>query len=220
MQKVYAWGHNGYSELGNGSSNHGIAPGLVGSTLAEKHVISIACGSHHSLALTLDGEVKYFFFFYKNKKSNFKYRVLEQVYAWGQNNCGQVGSGITSNQGTPKKVNSALTGKKVVSVACGQTSSMAVTDSGEVYGWGYNGVGQLGVGNFANQMNPSRVTALTGIVIRELCDSKFTISKANYNYFHSSRKSCVRLCTYIGTQRRGRLVRLGWKQLWSTGTRE
>lgn len=107
--------------------------------------------------------------------------VSTQVYAWGQNNCGQVGSGMTSNQGTPKKVNSALTGKKVISVACGQTSSMAVTDSGEVYGWGYNGVGQLGVGNFANQMNPSRVSALTGVVIREYSPNfYYTFSEAKW----------------------------------------
>lgn len=88
-----------------------------------------------------------------------------QVYAWGQNNCGQVGSGISSHQGAPRKVNSCLTGKKVVSVVCGQTSSMAVTDTGEVYGWGYNGVGQLGIGSYVNQLNPSKVTALATIVI-------------------------------------------------------
>ena len=27
-----------------------------------------------------------------------------QIYAWGQNNCGQVGSGTTTNQPTPRKV--------------------------------------------------------------------------------------------------------------------
>lgn len=29
---------------------------------------------------------------------------LLQIYAWGQNNCGQVGSGTTTNQPTPRKV--------------------------------------------------------------------------------------------------------------------
>lgn len=42
---------------------------------------------------------------------------------------------------------------------------MAVTDSGEVYGWGYNGVGQLGIGNYVNQLNPSKVVALATVVI-------------------------------------------------------
>ena len=42
---------------------------------------------------------------------------------------------------------------------------MAVTDIGEVYGWGYNGVGQLGIGSYVNQMTPCKVAGLTGIVI-------------------------------------------------------
>lgn len=144
--EVYSWGHNGYFELGNGTSNQGLTPTVVGLHPGGKIVIDVACGSHHSLALTDEGE----------------------VYAWGQNNCGQVGSGISSHQGAPRKVNSGLTGKKVVSVACGQTSSVAVTDSGEVYGWGYNGVGQLGIGNYVNQLNPSKVTALATVVIEKV----------------------------------------------------
>lgn len=58
--------------------------------------------------------------------------LVTQVFAWGYNNCGQVGSGSTANQPTPRKVSSCLLNKVVVSIACGQTSSMAVTDNGEV----------------------------------------------------------------------------------------
>lgn len=74
-------------------------------------------------------------------------------------------SGLSANQGTPRQVNSSLAGKKVVCIACGQTSSMAVTENGEVYGWGYNGVGQLGIGNYVNQVNPCRIGSLLGFVI-------------------------------------------------------
>lgn len=76
-----------------------------------------------------------------------------------------MGSSLSTNQGAPRQVNSNLAGKKVVHISCGQTSSMVVTDNGEVYGWGYNGVGQLGIGNYVNQMTPSRVGSLIGIVI-------------------------------------------------------
>lgn len=55
-----------------------------------------------------------------------------QVFAWGYNNCGQVGSGSTANQPTPRKVTNCLHIKRVVGIACGQTSSMAVLDTGEV----------------------------------------------------------------------------------------
>lgn len=55
-----------------------------------------------------------------------------QVYAWGYNNSGQVGSGSTANQPTPRRVSSCLQSKVVVNIACGQLCSMAVLDNGEV----------------------------------------------------------------------------------------
>ena len=54
------------------------------------------------------------------------------MFAWGQNNCGQVGSGMSTNQSAPRKVNSAIGPKRTISIACGQTSSMAVLENGEV----------------------------------------------------------------------------------------
>lgn len=54
---VYAWGHNGYSQLGNGTTNQGIAPIQVCTNLLIKQVVEVACGSHHSMALAADGEV-------------------------------------------------------------------------------------------------------------------------------------------------------------------
>ncbi|XP_061081806.1 RCC1 and BTB domain-containing protein 1 isoform X3 [Conger conger] len=144
--ELYAWGHNGYSQLGNGSTNQGVSPVVVSANLMNKKVVGVACGSHHSMALTYEGE----------------------VYAWGYNNCGQVGSGSTANQPAPRKVSNCLQNKAVVSIACGQTSSMAVVDNGEVYGWGYNGNGQLGLGNNGNQLIPCRLTALQGLCVLQI----------------------------------------------------
>uniref|UniRef100_A0A9J7XQN9 RCC1 and BTB domain containing protein 2 n=1 Tax=Cyprinus carpio carpio TaxID=630221 RepID=A0A9J7XQN9_CYPCA len=130
--EVYAWGHNGYSQLGNGTTNHGLTPALVSTNLISKRVKEVACGSHHTIALTTEGE----------------------VYAWGYNNSGQVGSGSTANQPTPRRVSSCLQNKVVVNIACGQLCSMAVLDNGEVrfiYSWGANSYGQLGTGNKSNQ---------------------------------------------------------------------
>ncbi|NP_001084549.2 regulator of chromosome condensation (RCC1) and BTB (POZ) domain containing protein 1 S homeolog [Xenopus laevis] len=133
--EVYSWGHNGYSQLGNGNTIQGTTPVQVCMELLSKKVIKVACGSHHSMALTSDGE----------------------VFSWGYNNSGQVGSGTTANQSVPRKVSSSLQSKVVVSIAAGQTSSMAITDNGHVYGWGYNGTGQLGLGNTGNQLMPCRL---------------------------------------------------------------
>lgn len=117
-----------------------------------------------------------------------------QVYAWGYNNCGQVGSGSTANQPTPRRVSSCLQNRVAVSIVCGQTSSLAVVDNGEVsqeqplgfsaafaatmlcwcalqvYGWGYNGNGQLGLGNNGNQLTPCRLVALLGLCVQQVWD--------------------------------------------------
>ena len=53
---LFSWGHNGYCQLGNGSSNQGIQPVSISQYISHQ-VVRVACGSHHSLALTKDGEV-------------------------------------------------------------------------------------------------------------------------------------------------------------------
>lgn len=55
--ELYSWGHNGFCQLGNGSTNQGLTPYLVSTHLNNKRITKVAAGSHHSLALTEDGEV-------------------------------------------------------------------------------------------------------------------------------------------------------------------
>ena len=56
----------------------------------------------------------------------------------------------------------------MISISCGQTSSMVALENGEVYAWGYNGNGQLGLGNNINQLNACKITTLSGIVITKV----------------------------------------------------
>lgn len=39
---------------------------------------------------------------------------------------------MNPNQSTPRKVNNAIGGKFIIGIACGQTSTIAVTNNGEV----------------------------------------------------------------------------------------
>ncbi|XP_034282768.1 RCC1 and BTB domain-containing protein 2 isoform X6 [Pantherophis guttatus] len=144
--EVYAWGHNAYSQLGNGTTSHSYIPCQISTNLVNKKVIEVACGSHHSMVLTADGE----------------------VYSWGYNNSGQIGSGSTANQPIPRRVTGCLQNKIAINIACGQMCSMAVIENGEVYVWGYNGNGQLGLGNGGNQPTPCRIAALQGIHVQRI----------------------------------------------------
>ncbi|KOC62519.1 RCC1 and BTB domain-containing protein 1 [Habropoda laboriosa] len=144
--EVYSWGNNDYHQLGNGTGNKGLNPILVGLNLRDKVVVQIACGNHHSLALTDDGE----------------------VYAWGANNCGQAGSSICTNQNGPLNVLFPSASTKVISISCGPSLSMAVSDNGKIYGWGCNTGGQLGIGNTHDQTYPCQIEALVGIMIEKV----------------------------------------------------
>ncbi|XP_030008653.1 RCC1 and BTB domain-containing protein 2 isoform X1 [Sphaeramia orbicularis] len=189
--EVFAWGHNGYSQLGNGTTNHGLTPALVSTNLLSKRVTDVACGSHHTIALTTDGE----------------------VYAWGYNNSGQVGSGSTANQPTPRRVSSCLQNKVVVNIACGQLCSMAVLDNGEIYGWGYNCNGQLGLGNNGNQQTPCRIAALQGVnIVQVACGYAHTLALTDeglvyawgansYGQLGTGNKSNQALPTLINTEK-------------------
>ncbi|XP_029324754.1 RCC1 and BTB domain-containing protein 1 isoform X2 [Mus caroli] len=131
---VYAWGHNGYSQLGNGTTNQGIAPVQVCTNLLIKQVVEVACGSHHSMALAADGE----------------------VYGWGYNGNGQLGLGNNGNQLTPVRV-AALHGMCVNQIVCGYAHTLALTDEGLLYAWGANTYGQLGTGSKNNLLSPTQI---------------------------------------------------------------
>uniref|UniRef100_A0A9J7ZD84 Regulator of chromosome condensation (RCC1) and BTB (POZ) domain containing protein 1 n=1 Tax=Cyprinus carpio carpio TaxID=630221 RepID=A0A9J7ZD84_CYPCA len=150
--ELYAWGHNGYSQLGNGTTNQGVSPILVTTNLQNKKVTEVACGSHHSLALTHEGE----------------------VYGWGYNGNGQLGLGNNGNQLTPSRL-IGLQGLCVLQIASGYAHSLALTDEGLLYAWGANTYGQLGTGNKSNQLSPVQVmTEKERIVEIAACHSTHT----------------------------------------------
>lgn len=73
---------------------------------------------------------------------------------------------------TPKQVTTIFNRKKIVYISCGTTFTMAVTENGEVYSWGENNVGQLGIGNYENQTMPMEISSLKGTVIGNFCLNK------------------------------------------------
>lgn len=57
---IYAWGANGYGQLGRGSTSvHSNLPKPVNHALGGVTVSKVACGGFHSLALSNKGDVSY-----------------------------------------------------------------------------------------------------------------------------------------------------------------
>lgn len=58
-----------------------------------------------------------------------------------------------------------LEGKKIISIACGKLFTMVLSNNGNVYSWGINTYGQLGIGNCKNQTHPCLITSLVDFEI-------------------------------------------------------
>lgn len=66
----------------------------------------------------------------------------EEVYAWGDNSCGQLGNRTFRSAATPSELVD-LAGRGVCQVACGARHTLFVCHDGEVYGSGSSAHGQL-----------------------------------------------------------------------------
>lgn len=66
------------------------------------------------------------------------------VYSFGLGSRGQLGHGQVDSEKTPRRVE-ALTGIQIKQVAAGGWHSLALSEFGDVYSWGWNECGQLGI---------------------------------------------------------------------------
>jgi alpha-tubulin suppressor-like RCC1 family protein len=126
---VLSWGEDSSAQLGPGYRPSSLVPAPV-TFPAGTSIVQVATGINHGLALTSAGK----------------------VYAWGNNICGQLGNGTDGSCGndipvrTPALVPFPSGTPAIVAVAAGANHSLALTADGNVWGWGNNGLGELGVG--------------------------------------------------------------------------
>ena len=72
-----------------------------------------------------------------------------------------LGHGDEQSQLLPKKIE-AFAGQRVVAVSAGAFHSLAITANGAVWSWGNGGWGQLGHGNYEDQLLPKKIEAFAG----------------------------------------------------------
>jgi alpha-tubulin suppressor-like RCC1 family protein len=144
--QLYAFGFNDYGELGSatnsGTGNPNPTPTLVTLPGESGPVTQIAAGQFHSLAVTSSG----------------------QLYAFGLNESGELGSatnsGMTSPNPTPELVTLPGEVGPVTQIATGEDHSLAVTSSGQLYAFGDNDDGELGIATNSGMTSPNPTPTL------------------------------------------------------------
>ena len=96
-----------------------------------------------------------------SKSSSYAITAFGEVYSWGYNNCGQLGLGNTKATTTPTKINGLSDVCQIV--VNDDYSVYAITVYGDVYSWGYNNYGQLGIGNTKTTTKPVKISGLTNV---------------------------------------------------------
>jgi alpha-tubulin suppressor-like RCC1 family protein len=134
---VWAWGGNGFGQLGIGSVGGSVAtpaqiPGLSG-------ISEIAAGYDFAFALQRDGGNHGF------------------LWAWGNNDAGQLGDGTTTLRPSPVLVTSLSNARHV---RAGLDFALAELADGSLAAWGNNLYYQLGVGTNQNALIPIAVPFL------------------------------------------------------------
>lgn len=129
--RVYCWGYNAFGQLGMGTGAESQStPAAVAGGI---RFSSLTAGGAHTCGLAQDS----------------------QVYCWGYNHSGPVGTGTFSNVDQPAAV---LGGLRARQVAAGLHHTCALTLDSQAMCWGFNRFGQLGDRSTVNSAEPGFVS--------------------------------------------------------------
>ncbi|KAJ7954705.1 Regulator of chromosome condensation (RCC1) family with FYVE zinc finger domain [Quillaja saponaria] len=140
--EVFTWGEESGGRLGHGIDKDLTRPHLV-ELLAATNVDFVACGEHHTCAVSTAGD----------------------LFTWGDgtHNAGLLGHGTDVSHWIPKRVSRTLEGLQVLSVACGTWHSALATSNGKLFTFGDGMFGVLGHGDRESISYPKEVQSLTGL---------------------------------------------------------
>ncbi len=86
--------------------------------------------------------------------------MADVAYAWGYKLNGQLGEGTVTDRNAPAAVTGLTRG--VSAVAAAQSASYALSSDGSIWDWGFNGNGELGLGDNTSSLTPQHLPPPTG----------------------------------------------------------
>lgn len=124
---LYSWGYNVNGQLGRSDST--IVPIQVGTSTWSQ----ISCGMFYSMVLNTNGT----------------------IWGCGNNEYGQLGNNTTIN--SPILVQEVTNSTNWTFINAGPYSSFGIKSDKSLWGWGYNGNGQLGTNDYIERIIPTMV---------------------------------------------------------------
>ncbi|KAL1519450.1 hypothetical protein AB1Y20_022972 [Prymnesium parvum] len=143
---LWSWGSGDDGVLGHGDMLARREPSRCAALAAER-MVGVACGSRHTLALSAGGT----------------------LYSWGWGVYGQLGHGDVRSRHTPTPV-VTLESYMISQLACGYRHSMVVSSSPMMtWAWGWGQHGQLGLGDWRDELLPQPLLSLAEVDVQKLC---------------------------------------------------
>ncbi|CAK9867327.1 unnamed protein product [Sphagnum jensenii] len=142
---VCSWGRGEDGQLGHGDAEERHRPTIVNAH-KNNDISSITCGADHTTA-------------YSNS--------TKTVYSWGWGDFGRLGHGNSTDLFIPQPIR-VLKGLEIRQIACGDSHCLAITGDGDVFSWGRNQNGQLGLGHTDDCNIPQKVLAFQGVGVSML----------------------------------------------------
>ncbi len=173
---LYTWGNDNYGELGRGGSAECKTPQLIPELESEK-IFDVAAGSYHSLAVIRGGVLAWgkndfgqlglrnnvdrnkpelihgstFIAVAAGYQHSMALTTGNKLYTWGSNSGGQLGFEDGVDRDRPQLVENMPS--SIIAIEAGCNHCFAVTSRGELYSWGRNLFGQLGLRDIKSQHN-------------------------------------------------------------------
>jgi alpha-tubulin suppressor-like RCC1 family protein len=183
---VLSWGKNDVGQLGTGTTVSRSAPGPVPGVSG---IVQVAAGDDVSYALRSDGTLLAWGAGLLGTGPDVRVTVpvtvplagvtqvatsgadtlaiagpSHTVYAWGDNEFGEIGNGTTSNANAPQLTPVQLNLSGVIAVSEGNFASAAIRSDGSLFAWGPNVLFNLGLGgSIGYQLVPAQVPYLSNV---------------------------------------------------------
>jgi alpha-tubulin suppressor-like RCC1 family protein len=142
---LFMCGSGRFGQLGLGDERNQATPTRVArAVFDDEAVLMVACGEQHTVVATEGGG----------------------VYTFGDGAYGRLGHGDYEKKLTPRRVSAVAfrpkgsaegPGERIVMVAAGDSHTVALSEAGHVFTWGWGDLGQLGHNDESNQRAPRQV---------------------------------------------------------------